>query len=235
MPATSRAWVIAAVLVLPAFGSVPALAQEPARLPAGQAIERSRLAPDLEIALEPLSGVAPPTQFTVRNRGLGDADRASLLRVSIRVLPLSDADTSHLARAKADMGRSLWDAPLTVDRLLSYCTLPYEDFEIAVDPLRAGASQVVRAPGGMTGMSAAAAARRIAGRAAEAPRSGGSRIEALALRIGCVYEVRVIVDANRDLREANERNNEAVHRFEQRHDFDFRRYGTCGAPGERCP
>lgn len=230
----SRRWLAAAFLVAVPVGA-PLHAQRAVEKPTEPLLDRTRLAPDFEVVLAPLSSDAAPTRFTVRNRGLGDADRSSLVRVSVRVLPITTGSVNEALRQDPGLGEFFTGDGDGYRRMVSRCELPFSDFEAAVDPLRAGASQVVtpRSEGSpsVRVIGPRAIADALAGPNTNLP---GSRLLALGYRIACVYEVRVVADADGRLTEADERNNEVVHRFERTGHYDILHYVGCEDRAQNC-
>jgi len=222
-----RWWPAAAFLAI-ALAAAPLHAQRPVDKPTEAILERTRLAPDLEVVLSPVSSDAAPASFTVRNKGLGNAARSSLLRVSVRVLPITAESANEATRLNSALGESLSGDASSYRRMTTRCELPFTDFESAIDPLPAGASQTVapRSEGRSAGraMGPRAIADALAGPNTDLP---GSRLVALGYRIACVYEVRIVVDADGQLTEADERNNEVVHRFERIGYYDILHYVRC--------
>lgn len=177
----------------------PPVKQPPAEAPR---INPEDLPPDLELTLSPSSSSAAPREFRVRNSGFGDAGNASLLRVTLRLLPLDDE-----SRRDATLNSLL----VISGGLAELCPLPYSDFQAAIDPLAAGASQVVSQGGTRVDSGV-----RSVGPAAARPSTrvlDHSYIREIEVRLVCVYELRATVDANGEVTEANERNNEIVHTF----------------------
>ena len=181
--------------------------------------------PDLQLTISPRSMSAAPSVFTVENSGPGGATRASLLRVSVRLLPLEAGDLlpegRDSSRGVVNLGPSIvqWpyggpgDEGLTNSELTELCPPPFADFEAAIDPLEASGSQAIspsgtRVTGGIreVGLVAARPATRI---------PSHSYIRQIEVRLVCVYELRATVDANREVQELNERNNEVVHVFQR--------------------
>lgn len=198
-------------------GAAPVIVPRPAAPRSGpEPIDRRGLKPDLELAMSPRSATTPPTEFTVRNAGLGRADEASLLRVSIRALPLDEAGQEMLfggplaGLAAAATGVSF--SELADQRFAEMCTLPYAEFQEAIPPLDEGATHVVSKSrlsriGGVVDLGMA-----LSGAGATPTNSYVKQIE---IRVVCVYEVRGIVDANANVDESSERNNEAVQHFQR--------------------
>jgi len=227
-------WSATATLAV-AMAAASAEAQRPVEKPTEAILDRTRLAPDLEVVLSPVSSDAAPARFTVRNKGLGNAERSSLLRVSVRVLPITAESINEAVRLDRGLG-GFFSADAGSYRLMANrCGTPFSDFEAAIDPLRASASQVV------TPRSAGAAGRAVGPRAVADALAGpntnlpGSRLVALGYRLACVYEVRVVVDADGQLSESDERNNEVVHRFEQIVYSDILHYVRCEDRALECP
>ena len=183
--------------------------------------------PDLELTLRPQSMGTAPRAFTVKNTGSAEAARASLLRVTIRLLPLeagaglalpsggeeSDPPVGlRLSPENVFPRRRIGDG-LSQSEFEEICVPPFEDFEAAIDPLDPGESQVisqsgiVRSGGVMeVGLVAARPGTRIPNQ---------SYIRQIEVRLVCVYEVRATADANREVQELLERNNEIVHIFQR--------------------
>lgn len=208
-----------AALMLP---GQTAITQPPLPQPATAVIDVKRLPPDLVVEVSPTAPSETPAQVTVRNRGAGNAARSSLLRVRITVLPLNPDNLAEMARLNVALGPQFSGAAHEFAGLVSSCRPPFDDFEVAIDALRAGTTQVVRVPA----------------RAADpGPRRrppSGSRVITLGYRIACLYEVRVTADANGDLQEASESNNEVVHRFERMKRRDMFAYVGCADPAMEC-
>lgn len=181
--------------------------------------------PDLRLSLSPQSLNAAPQRFTVENSGAAAITRASLLRVTIRLLPLPEgqlvsSDESPFAldplgglRTSRDVSPGDVTGRSTRRDIEDICSPPLVDFEAAIDPLEPGETQVVtqsgtRAPGGVrhVGLVATTPATRI---------PTHSYIRQIEVRVVCVYELRATVDANRDVSEWNEGNNEIVHTFQR--------------------
>ncbi|MGH8950789.1 MAG: hypothetical protein ACRDX9_05130, partial [Acidimicrobiia bacterium] len=178
----------------------PILAPQPiAKPPVSErvAIDPRTLPPDLELALRPSSSRTAPSEFTVRNTGLGDADNASLLRVTVRLLPLDEQGRGALLASFglfAALGASPEQIEESLDeRFADLCPLPYSDFQAAIDPLESGESQSIsqsgaRVGGGVRGVYQAAVRTPV--RVQE-----NSYVRQVEIRLVCVYEVRVTVDA----------------------------------------
>ncbi len=91
--------------------------------------------------------------------------------------------------------------------------MPLSDFQVAVDPIRAGGAFTATPP---SRRNAAVGVVRLGGavrRLAETP--PGTQLLGAEMRILCVYELRAVVDAGGRIDESNERNNEVVHRFQR--------------------
>lgn len=169
-------------------------------------IDPGKLVPDLEVTVNSRSSL------TVKNTGLGDVTRPTLLDVTIRLLPMSAANVAEIRRMGGEFGGE--------DNISSYrsiiaarCALPDPEFQAAIGPLAAGASQIVSPPGSSPSSIAPSRAAAIAGIFARPP--SGSILESMELRIRCVYELTATVDANREVAEVNERNNEIVSTFQK--------------------
>lgn len=185
-----------------------------AQIPGKAQINTRALKPDLEVTLEPSTAGAAPARFIVRNTGLAAAPTPSLLTVSFTLLPLSAANLREYERV---MGRSLRGD----GRFADACRTPIPDFQAAIGPLEAGASQVASPPA-PTVRSAPVVAPLRGGGVGAAPE--GSSVRSIQMRFRCVYEVRVEVDANRQVTESDERNNAVVHRFQREATVDLLRY-----------
>lgn len=235
MRASGSRWRPAAAFLAAALATAPLHAQQPIEKPTEPILDRTRLAPDLEVVLSPVSSDAAPARFTVRNTGLGDARSSSLLRVSVRVLPITTESAREAVRQDPGLGEFFTADVDGYRRMVNRCQLPFSDFEAAIDPLRAGASQVVTPRSSETPPARVAGlldiANALAGPNTNLP---GSRLVALGYRIACVYEVRVVVDADRRLTEADERNNEVVHRFERIGYRDILHYVGCEDRAQTC-
>lgn len=228
MRASGFRWRPVAAFLAAALTTAPLHAQRPIELPTEPILDRTRLAPDIEVVLSPLRSDAAPGRFTVRNKGHGDARSSSLLRVSVRVLPITTESAREAVRQDPGLGEFFTADVDGYRRMVNRCKLPFSDFEAAIDPLRAGASQVVSPRSGEMPPARVAGvldiANALAGPNTTLP---GSRLLALGYRIACVYEVRVVVDADGQLTEADERNNEVVHRFERIGYYDIGHYVRC--------
>lgn len=226
-------WSATAALAV-VMAAASAEAQRPVEKPTEAILDRTRLAPDLEVVLSPVSSDAAPARFTVRNKGLGNAGSSSLLRVSIRVLPITAESVNEAVRLNRGLGGSFSADAGSYRQMANRCGMPFSDFEAAIDPLRASGSQVV------TPRSAGTAGRDVPRAIADAlagPNTNlpGSRLVALGYRLACVYEVRVVVDADGQLSESDERNNEVVHRFERIVYSDILHYVRCEDRALACP
>lgn len=200
-------------LTIPATRTVPTVktdAQE--SVERAQTINPGAFRPDLEVELRPNSSTRPPTTFTVKNSGLGDATQASLLRVTVRLLPLAEGETgAYLGEWSflGGIGLSPEDfAEWIQEAVAEDCPLPYPDFQAAIDPLAAGASQAISQSGArITGPRSPPAVYRM-----PSGTPTNTYVKDIQVRLVCVYEVRATVDANREIDETNERN-ETVHVF----------------------
>lgn len=193
-----------------------------------QALNRA----DLKITMSPFSLSAVPSVFTVQNDGSAATTTASLLRVTVRLLPLEGelggaqqlpagvldgvgnisgvlggVRTSPDVRPREATGGS------TDSEFAELCAPPFEDFQAAIDPLDPGESQPVSQSGTRVrpeirsvGLVATRPATRV---------PTHSYVREIQVRLVCVYELRAVADANAEVSELNERNNEVVHIFQR--------------------
>ncbi|MGH7563273.1 MAG: hypothetical protein ACREK5_02485 [Gemmatimonadota bacterium] len=181
---------------------------------------------DLQLTIRPQSMSRAPSVFTVENIGPVGTTRASLLRVTVRLLPLDAMSRSDVLTEGRDSGRRLnldlgfspgrligGDDGLTDSEFAELCPPPFDDFEAAIDPLDIGETQAISQSGtDVTGVI------RNVGLVAHRPATRiptHSYIREIQVRLVCVYELRAMVDANREIQELLERNNEVVHIFQR--------------------
>jgi hypothetical protein len=180
--------------------------------------------PDLQLTLSPRSMSAAPGTFTVRNAGPVSATRASLLRVTVRVLPLEGLPgLGELPeRRNTDQGLVLGErlgfpfrepSELTDSEFADLCSPPFEDFQAAIDPLDPGESRVVSQSG--TSVSGGIRHVGLVGARPATRIPTHSYIREIQVHLVCVYELQATVDANGEIQEINERNNEVVHTFQR--------------------
>jgi hypothetical protein len=185
--------------------------------------------PDLQVTLSPSSMTAAPTRFIVENVGTENATRASLLRVSVRILPLEEG--AALARpggisgafdelgglgglrTSEDVQLGSRDRGVGASELEELCAAPLEDFEAAIDPLNEGGSQVISQSGSRVGGGVREVGLVGTRPAARIPTH--SYVRQIEVRLVCVYEVTATADANAEIAERNERNNQVVHIFQR--------------------
>lgn len=170
--------------------------------PASSLQDMKGLFPDLQVALDPHAMDAVPTQFTVKNAGSGKATKATLLKVTVRLMPLVSSSPS---------GVSQLIQSLTAQQggdLLKRCPQPLNDFQAVIQPLEGGQSQVVQKPASSLGGA-------LGGAAQAAVTSQNSYIKQVQVKLVCVYEVKAVADANGDLAELNEQNNQITHYFQR--------------------